>query len=658
VAALRCTIGVAIPLLVGFLFHHPTISAFGAIGAVSVGFGSFHGAYRRRAVAMVLASIAMAIAIFVGSVAGASGVAITVATAIFGLAGGLLTALGPAGTFIGLQAVVAVVIAGGFPAGSADAAVRAAAVLGGGLLQTALVAVVWPFKRFDHERRAVATVYRALSDYAATLASDAPGAPEPHTLAGTKSPLEDPQPWARASEVLTFVALLDEAERIRAGLAAVALRHGGVLASDRACAAQFASTASGVLTEIAAAIESGRAPRDAAGRWRTLDTCVPALRGEPAFETVLGRLRAAWRTAMTVADGAVPDVEGVPDLPAPRAFPELRDTLLTLRANLALDSTALRHALRLAVTVTLATAIYRASGLERGYWMSLTALIVLRPEFHDTVALGIARIAGTLAGAAIATAIVYGLEPGTGVQMVLLLVFVFGCYALFRINYAVFAASLTGYVIFLLMLSGVGELTAATSRAAYTIAGGAMALLAYTLWPTWTGRSAPAALATLVDAHRAYLRALFDAYEDPATHDRQIPGALRSRARLARSNAEAVVERMLDEPRSRRVLSRSQALGLLAALRRHALAALALHSGLEQEPVTAVPGLREFRSQVDRSLALLADALREGRPPDPLPPLRQTERALPPAAVSRIGAEADAMVDAINSMADLLSPGA
>ena len=653
-AALRCTAGAAVPLLAGALAGAPLVGAFGAIGAVSVGFGSFQGAYRSRAGAMSLASLAMAIAIFVGSLAGTSTPAETLVSAAIALAGGLLAVLGPGGAFIGLQATLAVVLAGGFPATPREAAVRAAAVLAGGLLQTALVAIVWPLKRFSQERRTVAAVYRALGGYAATLATEPGAAPEPHTLAGTSSPLDDPQPFARASEVLVFVALLDEAERIRAGLAAIALRHAPLLRSDRACAAEFATLTAAILAETAAAIEAGRAPRDDRGLWAGLESCGRAFRGEPAFETVLGRLRAAWRTAAAPASDAPNDAD-VPALPRTHQLPDLRDALLTIRVNVDLDSSVFRHALRLAVTVGLATACYRIAGVERGYWIPLTALIVLRPEFQDTIGRGLARVAGTLAGAALATAIVWLFAPGPAAQVVLLLAFIYGCYALFRINYAVFAACLTGYVIFLLMLSGVGELTAATMRAAYTIAGGALALAAYIAWPTWAGRSAKAALAAMLDAHRAYVRELLESYEDPARRDLKRLHGRRSTARLARSNAEGVIERMLDEPKSRRALSRRRALGLLAALRRHALAALALHSGLEAAAVAPVPGLGPLRAEIDASLAEIAAALREDRPPGLLPPLRQTERALPAEAAARVGAEADAMVDAINSMADLLA---
>ena len=76
IAALRCTLGVAIPLMVGLVLRRPALSAFGAVGAVSVGFGSFQGAlYRSRAVVMLSAAAGMAIALFIGSLAGHSTIA-------------------------------------------------------------------------------------------------------------------------------------------------------------------------------------------------------------------------------------------------------------------------------------------------------------------------------------------------------------------------------------------------------------------------------------------------------------------------------------------------------------------------------------------------------------------------------------------------------
>src|SRR5215471_10946421 len=275
IAALRCTAGVAIPLAAGLLLHQPTISAFGAIGAVSVGFGSFQGAYRSRAAVMIAAALAMGIAIVAGSLAGGADIGAIAATTLAAFAAGLALALGPSAAFVGLQAAVAVIIATGFPAGPRDAAVRGAIVFGGGLAQTLLVALVWPLRRFTAERTALAEVYRSLAKYAAAMPDPDAIAPEPHTFAATASPLQDPQPFARAGDVLVFQALLDEAERLRASLAALVTRQRD-LGTDACGQALFAAVGR-ALTEIAGALEDGRDPRGTAAIWDPLEACARAL---------------------------------------------------------------------------------------------------------------------------------------------------------------------------------------------------------------------------------------------------------------------------------------------------------------------------------------------------------------------------------------------
>src|SRR5512133_2493984 len=71
-AALRCTCGVAIPLVLGVASGWPSVGVFGAVGAVSVGFGSFQGVYRSRAAVMLWAAAGMAVSIVLGSLAGQS----------------------------------------------------------------------------------------------------------------------------------------------------------------------------------------------------------------------------------------------------------------------------------------------------------------------------------------------------------------------------------------------------------------------------------------------------------------------------------------------------------------------------------------------------------------------------------------------------------
>ena len=260
-AALRCTIGVAVPLLAGVAIGQPPVAVFGAVGAVSVGFGSYQGAYRSRAAVMLYAAAGMALSICFGSLAGHSRAAAIAVTAVWGFGGGLFVALGPAASFVGLQSIVAVVIAEGFPTDLPTAAGRAALVFGGGLVQTLLVVMIWPLRRFSAERTSLATVYRSLASYASAIPSGEGAAPEPHTLAGTVSPLDDPQPLAKSSDVLVFQALLDEAERIRASLAALATRYRRLSETHQPCALTIAGLSSRALSEIAAGLEEGASRR-------------------------------------------------------------------------------------------------------------------------------------------------------------------------------------------------------------------------------------------------------------------------------------------------------------------------------------------------------------------------------------------------------------
>ena len=56
--------------------------------------------------------------------------------------------------------------------------------------------------------------------------------------------------------------------------------------------------------------------------------------------------------------------------------------------------------------------------------------------------------------------------------------------------------------------------------------GGAIALAAYRVWPTWERTLVPEALARLLDAYRAYFQAVRDAYLHPGMEQR--PGVRRA----------------------------------------------------------------------------------------------------------------------------------
>jgi uncharacterized membrane protein YccC len=619
--ALRCTCGVAIPLVLGVASGWPSVGVFGAVGAVSVGFGSFQGAYRGRVAVMLWAAAGMATSIVLGSLAGNGAVAATLVAALWGFVSGWVVALGPAASFVGLQSAVGAIVAQGFTATSSDAILRGLVVFGGGLIQTVLVVLVWPLRRYPAERAAVAAIYRSLAAYAAEIPSPETTPPEPNTLVAAGATLRDPQPFARANDLLAFRALVDEAERVRASLAALATQHQRLKASgDRQgleASTGLAKEASCVLLEIGRAVGAGVDPDETPSCWAAIDAHAAVLSQDlMAADVLRRRLQAAWRTSGVLNADLSPRPEpgGVRTVALLR-LPPVGDALNTLRANLSFESAAFRHGVRLAATLGATTALYHAFSLPRGYWISLTALIVLKPEFQDTFARGVGRVAGTLLGATLATLVAATLHPTHAMLVLLLLACVWAGYALFRINYAVFSVCITGYVVFLMVLAGIDQSTVVTYRILDTALGGAAALLAYALWPTWTGGQVRTLLADLLDAHARYTSMLLAALVDPSRYDARSLTAARTSGRLARSNAEAAVDRMLGEPSGVQAIDRNTAMGVLAALRRGALAGLALHSALEHGPRRALPWLAPIASDLPDALRHCAASLRQGSQP-------------------------------------------
>ncbi len=657
--AARCAVGVAVPLLTGLALDEPLVGVFGAAGAVGVGFGSFQGAYRGRAVFMLLAAAAMAFSVFVGSLAGHSTAATVLVAGLWALTGGLLVALGNGASYVGLQSIVALLIAGAYPSDFEGAAARSALALAGGLVQTLLVVVIWPLRRFPVERRNIAAVYRSLAAYASKIPVAEGLPPEPHTFAETPSPFADPQPFARSAELFVFQALFDEAERIRASLASFAVRSRHLEPSEYRCAVVLAHLVTRALEEIAEAITAGRAPSEPPDFSRILANCVKRLPPSAIVEPLIDQIRAAWRTAGVPA--AVPGhlaPRGDHHITQRRSRPAVREGLITLRANLTTASTAYRHALRLAAVLTLATAGARWLEFPRGYWLPLTIALVLRPDFHDTFAFSFGRVSGTVLGAAGATAIAYLFAPGPVALVALVLAFVWGAYAFAGANYAAVSISITGYVIFLMTLAGIPEATAASDRIVYTAAAGVLALLAYLAWPTWTATEARPAIAAMLEAQGRYVEDLLVACADPAPPDLAALGQARSAARLTRSNAEAVVERMMIEPRSRYTMRPRTAVGLVGAARRTALAALSVHAGLERGSPDLPSPARELASQVGSSLLSIAMAVRNRSGAPALPPVRDTQASLATVSPDAVSDEAALVVDSIEMMASLLAKDA
>ncbi len=289
----------------------------------------------------------------------------------------------------------------------------------------------------------------------------------------------------------------------------------------------------------------------------------------------------------------------------------------------------------------LAEVIVRASGLGHGYWAVLTIFIVLRPDYSSTLQRGLQRAAGTAVGAGLGVCTVLLGRLGPTALMVGIAVSLLAAYAVFTVNYVLYAVFLTDFVVVLLDLLGLPPDSTALYRLIGTGIGTGLAMLAYLLWPTWEGTSAAEKFARLAAAQGNYAAGLLRAYTRPQETARLRP--LQLTARRARIDAAASADRLAGEPEHAPMHSVT-AQELAAAGHRIAQALLTLgavvsahHSGelpapdadLQADLDELAAGVRTATGQISALLRSIGSA---SRPPAAvqlrLPPLRAQQQAI------------------------------
>jgi hypothetical protein len=159
-------------------------------------------------------------------------------------------------------------------------------------------------------------------------------------------------------------------------------------------------------------------------------------------------------------------------------------TVRRLRANLTLASPVARHALRFGVALAVGVAIYRVAGMKvHGYWIPLTILFVLRPERDETDRRLLLRAVGTVAGLALATALAVAFDGAEVPIAIVLSLAAALSLGLITVQYALFTAAITTYVVLLSDTLGEARLHAAGQRLLGTAVGIVVAYLAFRIYP-------------------------------------------------------------------------------------------------------------------------------------------------------------------------------
>src|SRR5215470_8130243 len=157
--ALRNTLGVVAPLIVGHMMGMPRGGLAMASGALNVSYSDGSDPYEQRAKRMLASTAWCSAAVLLGGLTAHSNLASVLAAAAWAFIAGMLVALGSTAADVGVISTVVLVVYAAQPLTPRQAVQAAGLALCGGLLETLLSVALWPVRRYEPERRSLAVLY-------------------------------------------------------------------------------------------------------------------------------------------------------------------------------------------------------------------------------------------------------------------------------------------------------------------------------------------------------------------------------------------------------------------------------------------------------------------------------------------------------------------
>lgn len=647
--AARCTVAFMAPMVAAHAWNLPVEASFAAIAAQNVAMVDVRGSYPLRLSLLLAMTVILGGATWLGGIAGADlPLALAAVTGLM-LAGGLWRHLnaeyGPA---LAIASVLLFLIALSHPGGNPVASRHFLAALGGGLWGVVVQGALWPFHAQHPLRRAVSDSWLALSDLLAALAP----AGQPNTAA---------RHLAIATRQAALRTALDQATAILAAAPSRGKhRHIADLEELNLAAARFATRLMGFNASLETLMERpdfdalapgfepvivsltnyartialtvvSREPSHFAKsevRLRRLEALLQALQERVRIQTndapdggqfafilreiaaLLPVLNASLRATVDRADDQSAFSLELFDLQTWT----LRPLASSLNFHWRPDPALVRFVARATVLQLIGVSVFMLSDLERGYWLPLTTLMVLQPEYGATRRRAGQRLLGTLAGSLLASGLLWLALPPS-VVLVELAVTMAGFTFFLKRNYTVAVFFITLFVVLITEVSTHVTLAFTLDRLVATVAGGVLALAAALLfWPLWERERFPGLLARALRGNRDYIRILGERLKAGGEYDAGII-AFKRAAETANSTVFASLERMSADPKNQQPgLKEAAALANGNQRLSQALTVIALH--LDPHSSLDRPELGRFIPLAMQALEQLAVAT-EGGDPDP-----------------------------------------
>ncbi|RDC66003.1 FUSC family protein [Adhaeribacter pallidiroseus] len=287
--------------------------------------------------------------------------------------------------------------------------------------------------------------------------------------------------------------------------------------------------------------------------------------------------------------------------------------LLAIRSFFNFKTVPFKHTLRLMLLTAVSIALFYSFDIPRGYWIALTVMVVLQPDYGTTQQKALQRVTGTTIGAVLSTLLlIQPLPPGIYILLISLFCFLF--IYLQQRNYTLAVVFVTIMLVAMFEISGAIDWHYAAYRLFATSLGGILAILgAFLLWPDWERSQVRSIIAKGLLANRDLLLQLQHEFvAQTGFHARII--ADRRKAEVSNlSIADSIVRLQLEPGTKKQKLQIVQSISFEnGRLTREltSLAALLPGIGSEETFPKAIPILEIYANQ----LTILAEHIKSERP--------------------------------------------
>ncbi|MGW0548543.1 FUSC family protein [Streptomyces altiplanensis] len=541
-AAVRAGIAMAAPLAVGFAVDRPAYGALVSMGALSGVIGDTADAYRMRLLNIAVPQLFGAVGVTLGTLVYGQGWLAVGALTLVALVSGMISSIGAVASVSGLLLLLQAVVGAGLP--MPDPWWTAPLLLTlGGLFVLVLTLVAWPLRGGVPERGAVADTYRAAADLLEAAGRD-PDTYDARRQAVTQSLntaydlvlARRARDHGRRSPLVRLLAQLNVVVPLVESAPAAHLRRRPLPPEIPAAVRGLADT----VADGRAGMGVGAGAGAGAGAGGVeLDLPAPTSPSGRAVDHAL-------RHAAAVVLSAGPDAAGIANVDDRLGRPAaLGVRVRRATRNVLLSRASWHYGLRLALCIGLAQALVSLISVPRSYWVALTVVFVLKPDFGSVFSRAVQRAFGTALGLVVAAAVLAELERGWwDVPVMVVLAALIPVFT--AKGYAFQTAAITPVILLLSDVLNHQGFGLVLPRLYDSLLGCAISLLAgYLLWPeSWSTRVG-ARLADTVADTAGYVECAFGPSSPQGERLRQL---LRRRLYRDLSVVRSEFQRALTEP--------------------------------------------------------------------------------------------------------------